>query len=178
MNILGKGRVFWFYGLSASGKTTLADAFAKKLQKDEHQVLRLDGDITRKFLTKDLGYSLDDRFENIRRVAWVAKIVSEFGIYVVCSFITPLESMRLFLREFLGKRLVLINLRCRLETCVGRDPKGLYKKALNGEIKNFTGITQVYEPNPHGLDHVITTEGKYPHESYEELLEEFGMKDG
>ena len=133
--------VIWFYGLSGSGKTTLADLLAEKIPNSQ----RLDGDIVRKDLTRDLGFDIGDRFENIRRVCFVADLLSKNGITVIASFITPLKAMRFYLKTVLGSRLKLIYVDCSLKRCIKRDPKGLYKKALRGEIDNFTGLTSVFE---------------------------------
>lgn len=155
-----EGKIIWFWGLSGSGKTTLADKLCNKLMyklrtaEQEGQIgvvsdiQRLDGDIVRQSLTKDLGFSIEDRFEHIRRVAFVADLLSRHEVLVICSFITPLKAMRMFLREYLGDRLILIECRCPLEECMRRDPKKLYRAALYGKINNMTGLTSPFEAGP------------------------------
>ncbi|MFN3848510.1 MAG: adenylyl-sulfate kinase [Spirosomataceae bacterium] len=142
------GVVIWMTGLSGSGKTTIAKNLEKKLH-DEGKVCRvLDGDILRTGLNSNLGFSEEDRIENIRRVAEVAKILLDSGIIVIVSLITPKESMRKIARDIIGEndfRLVFVD--TPLEVCERRDVKGLYAKARKGEIKNFTGISlnNIYE---------------------------------
>jgi len=161
-----KGKIIYFYGLSGSGKTTLSDLLAKHLDNDRELnpgfrritdttegvlckygqgIQRLDGDNVRQELTRDLGFSLEDRFEHIRRVAFVADLLSRHGVTVISSFITPLTAMRIYLRQKFGNRLILVYLHCPIHECIRRDVKGLYKKALSGEIKEFTGLTQTFE---------------------------------
>ena len=153
-----QSQVYWLYGLSGSGKSTLSER-AQKILKDEHgyQVAFLDGDIFRKGLSKDLGFSLKDRNENLRRVAEVAKIMSSQGRITICSFITPLESQREMIQSILTERVKFIGLDCSLKTCTQRDPKGLYKKALSGEIPNFTGVSSPFEESEHS-ELIINTE--------------------
>lgn len=158
-----KGKIIWLYGLSGSGKTTLADLLAERIPNSE----RLDGDIVRKTLTRDLGFSIEDRFENIRRIAFVADLLSKHGVNVICSFITPLEVMRIYLRKVLGDRLRLIYIECSLEECIKRDPKGLYAKALSGEIEGMTGLTSPFEI---GDDHSINTIIGSPRECIYEVM--------
>lgn len=142
--------VFWLYGLSGSGKSTLSEN-TQKILKVEHglKVAFLDGDIFRKGLSRDLGFSLEDRNENLRRVAEVAKIMSSQGLITICSFITPLKTQREMIQQILTDRVKFVSLECSLETCTQRDPKGLYKKALSGEIDQFTGVSSPFETSSH-----------------------------
>ncbi len=139
------GFVLWFTGLSGSGKTTLSLEVEKRLKEmGIPYVQRLDGDIVRKELTKDLGFSKADRDENIRRVGFVAKLLSDNGIPTLCAFISPYRDVRNEVRQKCSN-FIEVFVYCPLKTLIERDPKGLYKKALNGEIKGFTGIDDPYE---------------------------------
>ena len=151
-----KGFTLWFTGLPSSGKSTIADAVARKLKEMGLKVERLDGDIVRKSLTSDLGFSAEDRRKNIERVTFVAKLLTKHGVAVIASFISPYRDMRRKSREEIGN-FVEVFVKCPLEVCIERDTKGLYKKALRGEIKNFTGISHPYE-EPENPEIVIETD--------------------
>ena len=139
------GFVLWFTGLSASGKTTLAKAVERELlDRGLHNVQRLDGDIVRQDLTRDLGFSKEDRDENIRRITFVAELLSNNGAATMCSFISPYRNARANARARC-RNFIEVYVECPLETLVERDPKGLYKKALAGEITGFTGVDDPYE---------------------------------
>lgn len=146
-----KQRIWWFTGLSGSGKTTLAKAMKKHLDFCEHKCVILDGDSVRKGLCKDLGFSEEDRMENLRRVSWVVRMFWEEGYSVICCFVSPTESGRSIARDIISRpldpmpRVKTVYISTPLEVCEARDPKGLYKKARAGEIPNFTGIGQPYE---------------------------------
>jgi adenylyl-sulfate kinase len=144
-----RGFTLWFTGLSGAGKTALATALEPVLRERGLQVERLDGDIVRQSLTKDLGFSKEDRDTNIERVTFVAKLLTRNGVAVLCSFISPYIAVRDQSRAEIGE-FVECYVECPLEVLVERDIKGLYKKALAGEIKNFTGVSDPYEapPNP------------------------------
>ena len=144
-----KGFTLWFTGLSGSGKTALAKVLEPALRERGVKVERLDGDIVRQSLTRDLGFSKEDRNKNIERVTFVAKLLTRNGVAVLCSFISPYIARRDKTREEIGN-FVECYVECPLETLVERDVKGLYKKALAGEIQNFTGVSDPYEapPNP------------------------------
>ena len=130
-----KGFVVWFTGLPAAGKTTLAVALEKELKKRGIKyVQRLDGDIVRQDLTKDLGFTKEDRDENIRRVGFVASLLSKNGVATICAFVSPYNEARRRVRERCEK-FIEVYVKCPLEVLIERDPKGLYKKALAGEIK-------------------------------------------
>ncbi len=145
--VLGQQPVtLWLTGLSGSGKSTLAYALEKKLTEEGHACFVLDGDNIRHSLNRDLGFSPDDRAENIRRVAEVARLFNEAGIIVVTSFISPYRKDRQAAREIIGEgRFIEAFVDASLEVCEQRDPKGLYKKARAGEIPDFTGISAPYE---------------------------------
>ncbi len=139
--------VLWFTGLSGSGKSTIANLVESRLWANGIHTILLDGDNVRHGLNKDLGFSSEDRVENIRRIGEVAKLMTQAGLVVLCSFISPFRAERRMVRELLDAQEFLeIYVATPLEDCIKRDPKGLYKKAIAGEIKNFTGIGQAYEP--------------------------------
>ena len=142
-----KGFTLWFTGLSGSGKTTLAKALEPVLRDRGLKVERLDGDIVRQSLTRDLGFSKEDRDKNIERVTFVAKLLTRNDVAVLCSFISPYIERRNRSREEIGS-FVECYVECPLETLIERDVKGLYEKALAGEIENFTGVSDPYEPPP------------------------------
>ncbi|MEG0053062.1 MAG: adenylyl-sulfate kinase [Comamonas sp.] len=138
--------VLWFTGLSGAGKTTLATATLQKLKAQGVPAVLLDGDILRQGLCQDLGFSAHDRSENIRRAAEVCKITRDAGMVTLAAFISPLHSDRLLAQKIIGaENFREIYVGTALETCISRDVKGLYKKAIAGEIKNFTGISSDYE---------------------------------
>jgi adenylylsulfate kinase len=140
------GLVVWFTGLSGSGKSTIAVEVEKNLVLQKRAVYRLDGDNIRHGLNSDLGFSEEDRNENIRRVAEVAALFKDAGMITLVSFISPYRRMREFAREKVGKDSFLeVYVKADLETCMLRDPKGFYKKAGSGEIINFTGVSDRYE---------------------------------
>jgi bifunctional enzyme CysN/CysC len=141
-----KGAVLWFSGFSGSGKSTVAKSLAAKLFDESCQVMMLDGDNVRHGLCGDLGFSDEDRSENIRRVGEVAKLFYEQGNIVLCTFISPFREDRDYVRSILPQGAFNeVFVKCDLSVCKRRDPKGLYKKAESGEIKEFTGITSPYE---------------------------------
>jgi adenylylsulfate kinase len=139
-----KGFTVWFTGLPCSGKTTVADGVADTLRGMGYSVERLDGDIVRKSLTSDLGFSKEDRDENIKRVTFVAKLLTRNGVAVLATFVSPYRERRRKTREEIVN-FVEIYTRCPVEVCIERDTKGLYEKALAGEITDFTGVNDPYE---------------------------------
>ncbi|EAI3905325.1 adenylyl-sulfate kinase [Campylobacter lari] len=144
--------VLWFSGLSGSGKSTLANAVEKKLFEQGFHTYLLDGDNVRHGLNKDLGFDEASRVENIRRIGEVCKLFIDAGMIVLCAFISPFEKDRKLIKDLLDEdEYIEIFVDTPLGICEKRDPKGLYKKARNGEIKNFTGIDSPYEKpkNPH-----------------------------
>jgi bifunctional enzyme CysN/CysC len=141
-----KPRVLWFTGLSGAGKSTIANLVEKKLHSLGKHTYLLDGDNVRHGLNRDLGFTDADRVENIRRVAETAKLMVDAGIIVLVSFISPFRSERDMAREMLAEgEFCEIYVNTPLEICEARDPKGLYKKARAGQLKNFTGIDSAYE---------------------------------
>lgn len=141
-----KSCVIWFTGLSAAGKSTLANALSLELHARRVKCYVLDGDNIRHGLNRDLGFSPADRRENIRRIGEVAKLFVDAGLIVMTAFISPFRDDRDSVRKLLGNReFVEVHVKCSLEECERRDPKGIYKKAIAGEIKEFTGISSPYE---------------------------------
>lgn len=139
-------KVIWMTGLSGSGKSTIAIAFEKLLHAKGFQTMVLDGDNTRTGICNNLGFSLEDRAENIRRIAEVSKLFTQAGIVCINSFVSPTREIRAMAQEIIGKDDFLeIYINAPLEVCEERDVKGLYKKARQGEIKGFTGIDSPYE---------------------------------
>ncbi len=149
--------LLWFTGLSGSGKSTLAHAVEKKLLNLYVRSYVLDGDNIRSGLNNDLGLNPEDRKENIRRIAEVAKLMVDAGLLVFASFIAPYKQSREYVRKMMnGWPYYEIYLKCNIDVCKSRDPKGLYKKVLNGEITNMTGISAPYE-EPENPSLIINT---------------------
>jgi len=141
-----KGAVLWFTGLSACGKSTVANEVAYRLHNMGKLTYVLDGDNIRHGLNKNLGFSPEDREENIRRISEVANLFADGGVITTTAFISPYRKDRDFCRELLGEgRFIEVFVKASIETCESRDPKGLYKKARSGEIPQFTGISAPYE---------------------------------
>ena len=149
--------ILWFTGLSASGKSTIANTLERELQARGQHTFLLDGDNIRHGLNKDLGFTDVDRAENIRRIAETAKLMLDAGLITIVSCISPFEIDRQMARDLVGKdEFIEIYIKATLELCVSRDPKGLYKKAQNGELMNFTGIDSSYDI-PQNPDICIST---------------------
>ena len=140
-----KGMVLWFTGLSGSGKSTIANALDDELNNLGKKTYILDGDNIRMGLNKDLSFSPEDRKENIRRISEVAKLFADSGTIVLTAFISPYLEDRQAARELIGNDFNEVFVDTDIEECIKRDPKGLYKKALAGEIKGFTGVDAPYE---------------------------------
>jgi len=153
-----KGIVLWFTGLSGSGKSAISIEVEKLLHSKGYLTQILDGDKIRNGINNNLGFSVEDRFENIRRIAEVSKLFVECGVITICSFISPTQKIRSVARSIIGKKnFIEIFTNTPLEVCEKRDVKGLYKKARAGLIKNFSGITSPYE-EPQNPDLEILTE--------------------
>lgn len=150
-------KCIWLTGLSSSGKTTLANELKKELDEVNITTVVLDGDILRKGLNKDLGYSEEARKENVRRAAEIAKIVLSYNVMVVCAFMSPTCDIRKMLRSILKENYFEVFVDTSLEVCMQRDVKELYKKALKGELKDVSGIDAPFEI-PKSPDIVIPTE--------------------
>lgn len=154
-----KGVVIWFTGLSGAGKSTIASCLEERLNNLGKLTYMLDGDNLRHGLNKDLNFTIEDRKENIRRVSEVAKLFLDSGIITLASFISPLRDDRSFARKIIGNNFIEVYVKCPINLCKERDPKGLYKKAEKGLIKNFTGIDSVYE-EPINEEILIDTSNK------------------
>ena len=166
-----RGLILWFYGLSGSGKSTIASALERKLLQNGFNTHLLDGDNVRAGLNSDLGFSDADRNENIRRIAEVAKLFVESGLITLASFITPFESLRDLAKGIVGElNWFSVYVKCSFETCAERDPKGLYAKMLRGEIKDFTGKDSIFE-EPKFADLTIDTEKISVEESVEQVYQ-------
>jgi adenylylsulfate kinase len=164
-----KGVIIWFTGLSGSGKSTVAVALEKRLHDSKHLSYRLDGDNIRHGLNKDLGFSPEDRVENIRRIGEVAKLFADAGLIVTTSFISPYKNDRNLVRALVpAGEFIEIYIKCGLETCEKRDPKGLYVKARSGKIPEFTGISAPYE-EPDKPEMVLETDKKTVDESVQAI---------
>jgi len=165
-----KGAVLWLCGLSGSGKSTIAGALEHVLHDKGRYVIRLDGDNLRTGLNSNLGFSDDDRLENIRRTAEVAKVMAANGVIVLCSLITPRGAFRDLARGILGEDFREIYVKADYATCESRDPKGLYAKAAAGEVASFTGRDSIFE-EPQNPDLVLDTESLSVEDSVFEILE-------
>ncbi|UQZ45959.1 adenylyl-sulfate kinase [Bacillus sp. PK3-037] len=167
-----KSSILWLTGLSGSGKSTIANAAARELFEQGYQVIVLDGDNIRHGLNKDLGFSDEDRKENIRRIGEVAKLFVQQGTIVITAFISPFREDRDQVRELVeAGEFNEVYIKCDLDICEQRDPKGLYKKARNGEIPFFTGIDSPYE-EPEAPELVLDS-GQYDREECKNQLIEF-----
>jgi adenylylsulfate kinase len=165
-----KSAILWFTGLSGSGKSTLAHTVEEKLHQLNYRAMVLDGDNIRHGLCKDLDFSDNDRKENIRRIGEVSKLLIEAGVITLTAFISPFSHDRDKVREImLHGDFIEIFLDCSIKTCKKRDVKGLYKKAIAGEILNFTGINSLYEP-PKNPDLSINTDNRTLDESVELVI--------
>jgi adenylyl-sulfate kinase len=168
MSRSNKGFTLWFTGLPCSGKSTIAALLAPELERRGHGVEVLDGDVVRTHLCKGLGFSREDRDENIRRIGFVAKLVSRHGGIVITAAISPYRSIRDEVRASM-ENFVEVYVNTPLEVCIRRDVKGMYKKALAGELKHFTGIDDPYEP-PLNPELVIQTDNETPGASSGRIL--------
>lgn len=162
------GFTVWFTGLPCSGKSTLARMLEKKLREMGRKVEVLDGDEVRQRLSRGLGFSKEDRDENIRRISYVCKLLSRNGVVAISAAISPYREVREEARRE-NERFVEVYVKCPVEVCIKRDVKGLYKKAINGEIKNFTGISDPYE-EPLNPEVIVETDKETPEESLGKIL--------
>ena len=167
---MGKeGFTVWFTGWSGAGKSTLADMLKEQLQNNGVQHIQiLDGDIVRKDLTRDLGFSKEDRDENIRRVTFVAQLLSNNGVATIAAFISPYRAERNNARQRC-KNFIEVYVKCDRDELIRRDPKGLYKKAIAGEIKEFTGISDPYE-EPEKPELILETDKDNPEKCLDLIL--------
>jgi adenylyl-sulfate kinase len=171
-----QGYVVWMTGLSGAGKTTIALVLVDELKKRGLKVERLDGDVVRESLTRDLGFSAEDRNKNIERVAFVAKLLSRNGVGTICSFISPYQAVRDDVRANTTNFLEVF-VDAPLDVVIERDVKGMYKKAIAGEIPNFTGISDPFEA-PENPDIHLRTDQSTKEECAQiilDKLEELGL---
>ena len=164
-----KGFTLWFTGLSGAGKSTLSNMLATELRARGLNVEILDGDEVRTNLSKGLGFSKEDRDTNIKRIGYVCKLLSRNGVVAISAAISPYREIRDFNREQIG-HFVEVYVECSIEALTNRDVKGLYKKALAGEIKNFTGVSDPYEP-PLAAEIVVNSGKQTKEESLKTILE-------
>jgi len=166
----------WLTGLPSSGKTTLAEALHNLLKGKGMPSVMLDGDSFRRAVSADLGFSLNDRQENVRRVANVAKIINKSGVVVICSFISPTEQIREMAKKLVGENCFFeVYVNTPLGVCKERDTKGMYKKAEEGIIKSFTGIDSPYEP-PISPDLIINTARKSSNQCAKTIFNSISQK--
>lgn len=165
---MDKGFTIWFTGLSGSGKTTVSRMIGDTLRKNGYKVEILDGDVVRENLSKGLGFSKEDRDINIRRIGFVCNLLSRNGVIAIAAAISPYKAIRDENRKLIG-RFCEVYMECSIEELTRRDVKGLYKKAIAGEIKNFTGVSDPYEAPEHA-EVVCDTAREKPQESHDRIL--------
>jgi len=175
---LGKGFVLWFTGLPGSGKTTIAKSVRDRLSDMGFKTELLDGDWVRKTINPDAGFTREERKKHLIRVAWIARLLARNGVAVLCSFVSPYRDVRSEIRKIVEGDAPFIEVyaKCSLEECIRRDPKGLYKRALAGEIKNFTGISDPYE-EPENPDITLDTEHLSVSECVSKVIEYLKKRD-
>ena len=169
------GFTIWFTGLSGSGKTTVTAIVERELRARGHRVEVLDGDVVRTHLTRGLGFTRGDRDENIRRVGWVCELLSRNDVIAIAAVISPYRAVRDEVRARIG-RFVEVYMEAPLDVLVARDPKGLYRRALAGEVENFTGVSDPYEP-PLDPDVICHSDGREsPDESAQRVMRMLARK--
>jgi len=171
---MNKGFVVWITGLPGSGKTTIARGVAEKLRQKGLKVELLDGDEVRRWLSPEAGFTREDRTRHLIRVAHVAKLLARNGVIVIASFVSPYRDVRRKAREIVegeGIPFIEVYVECSLEECIRRDPKGLYKRALRGEIKHMTGIDDPYE-SPENPEVKVNTEKYSVNENIRRVMRE------
>ena len=172
-----RGFTLWFTGLSGAGKSTLAELIEPQLRERGCLVEVLDGDVVRTNLSKGLGFSKEDRDTNIRRIGFVAQLLTRNGVGVITAAISPYRDVRRECREMIGDDFVEVFVKCPVEVCAERDVKGLYKKAMAGEIPHFTGVSDPYE-EPEHAEVIVETNLETPEQSAARILaklEELGF---
>ncbi len=176
---MDRGVVVWFTGLPGSGKTTVANAVAERLRSRGCRVEVLDGDWVRRTISVGAGFTREERRRHLLRVAWVARLLARNGVVVLCSFVSPYRDVRAEVRGIVEEEVPFIEVfvRCSLEECIRRDPKGLYRRALRGEIEHFTGVSDPYE-EPLEPDVVVDTEHEDVEACAARVLERLGEMEG
>jgi adenylylsulfate kinase len=178
--MIDRGFVIWLTGLPSSGKTTIAKRLEKYLRSRGFKVELLDGDDVRKWLSPEAGFSREDRERHLRRVAYVSKLLARNGVVVIASFVSPYRNVRDEARRMVegeGLKFIEVYVKCSLEECMRRDSKGLYEKALRGEIRDMTGVQDVYE-EPLNPEVLVDSEKQDPDKCVEEIvgkLREFNL---
>ncbi len=181
MRCLDKGVVVWLTGLPGSGKTTIAEGAAKKLREAGYRVEVLDGDWVRRTINVGAGFTKEERERHLLRVAWIARLLARNGVIVLCSFVSPYRDVRAKIRSIIEEEVPFeeVWVKCSVEECIRRDPKGLYARALRGEIKHMTGIDDPYEP-PENPALVVDTENDSVDTNVEKVLsllkEKYGIE--
>ena len=166
----GGGFVIWLTGIPGSGKSTIAKKLREVLRSKGLCVEHLDGDEVRPWLSPEAGFSREDRIRHLRRVAFVSHLLARNGVVVIASFVSPYRETRDLARELNKDAFIEVYVKCPVEVAIERDPKGLYRKALKGEIKNMTGIQDVYEP-PVNPEVVVETDKESVEESVNKIVE-------
>jgi adenylylsulfate kinase len=164
------GFTIWFTGLPCSGKSTIATLLAKIIKAERGMVEVLDGDVVRTNLSKGLGFSREDRETNLNRIAFVCNLLSRNGVPAIGAAISPFENCRQFARDLIGDNFIEVYARCPVEKCIERDVKGMYKKALAGEIKGFTGVDDPFDV-PESPEVICDTDQETPEESAQKVVE-------
>ncbi len=166
---MSKGVTIWFTGLSGAGKSTIARILEKKLKRVGRKVEILDGDVVRTNLSKGLGFSKEDRDTNIKRIGFVCHLLTRNDVIAISAAISPYREVRDYNRSMIGNFLEVYT-KCSLEACIERDTKGLYKKAIAGEIKGFTGVDDPYE-EPMNAEVICETDKETAEQSAEKVLQ-------
>jgi adenylylsulfate kinase len=171
LKCIERGLVAWLTGLPGSGKTTIATLAAERLREKGFRVEVLDGDWVRRTINPDAGYTREERRRHLLRVAWIARLLARNGVLVLASFVSPYREVREAVKRIVAEEVPFIEVyvKCPIEECIRRDPKGLYAKALRGEIEHFTGISDPYEP-PENPDLVLDTVAFSAEENAERLV--------
>jgi adenylylsulfate kinase len=166
-----RGLVAWLTGLPGSGKTTIANAAAERLRAMGYRAEVLDGDWFRSHIDPEAGYTKEERVRHLVRASWVARLLARNGVIVICSFVSPYRDAREEVRKIISEEadFLEVYVKCPLEECIRRDPKGLYRKALAGEIRHFTGVSDPYE-EPLSPDLVLDTVNNSVEENVEKLV--------
>jgi adenylyl-sulfate kinase len=163
------GFTIWFTGLPCSGKSTISVILAEIIRRERGNVEILDGDVVRTNLSKGLGFSREDRETNLKRIAFVCNLLSRNDVPVIAAAISPFENIRQWSRELIGESFIEVYARCPLEVCIERDVKGMYKKAIAGEIKGFTGIDDPFD-EPTDAEVVCDTDLETAEQSTEKIV--------
>jgi adenylylsulfate kinase len=163
------GFTIWFTGLPCSGKSTISLILAEIIRRERGKIEILDGDVVRTNLSKGLGFSREDRETNLKRIAFVCNLLTRNEVPVIAAAISPFENVRQWARDLIGENFIEVYAHCPLEVCIERDVKGMYKKALAGEIKGFTGIDDPFD-EPTDAEVVCRTDRETPEQSAQKVV--------